>query len=433
MMRLPLMFSLLLALLSPVTQAADARPNIILILSDDHTWSRYGFMGSTQVQTPNLDRMAGEGLLYTRGYSMPVCSPSLACLLTGLLPSKHGITGNDLHAATREAQKKAGSSRDPLRERLLSNPVILPKALSEAGYLTFQTGKLWNTAFSEVGFTHGMTKERSRHGGAGLSIGREGMQPVHDFIDMATAQGKPFFIWYAPMMPHDPHNPPARLQEKYTGKGPTKHGETYHAMIEWFDETCGDLDRYLDEKGLKQNTMIVYLSDNGWDPESGYQGGRAKLTPYENGIRTPIFVRWPGKVEPARDESSLASIIDIAPTILQAAGVETKDLPGLKLTDRKSVSARSSILIESYRHDIMDLDDPAKSLISQVVIDGWSKLILPGPVKQDGSKAKFAATAGVVELFDLKTDPLETKNLAAERPQEVTRLKSIQDAFWKID
>ncbi len=433
MMRLPLMFALLVALLSPVTQAADARPNIILILSDDHTWSRYGFMGSTQVQTPNLDRMAGEGLLYTRGYSMPVCSPSLACLLTGLLPSKHGITGNDLHADTREAQKKVGSNRDPLRERLLSNPVILPKALSDAGYLTFQTGKLWNTAFSEVGFTHGMTKERSRHGGAGLSIGREGMQPVHDFIDMATAQGKPFFIWYAPMMPHDPHNPPARLQEKYTGKGPTKHGETYHAMIEWFDETCGDLDRYLDEKGLKQNTMIVYLSDNGWDPENGYQGGRAKLTPYENGIRTPIFVRWPGKVEPARDESSLASIIDIAPTILQAAGVETKDLPGLKLTDRKSVSARPSILIESYRHDIMDLDDPAKSLISQVVIDGWSKLILPGPVKQDGSKAKFAATAGVVELFDLKTDPLETKNLAAERPQEVTRLKSIQDAFWKID
>lgn len=428
------MISLLIGcLLCLPAQAADSRPNIILILSDDHTWDQYGFMGNAQINTPNLDRMAGEGLLYTRGYSMPVCSPSLACLLTGLLPSKHGITGNDLHAASREAQQAAGSNRDPLRERLLSNPVILPKALSDAGYLTFQTGKLWNTSFSEVGFTHGMTKERSRHGGAGLAIGREGMQPIHDFIDMAVAADKPFFVWYAPMMPHDPHNPPARLQKKYTGKGPTKHAETYHAMIEWFDETCGDLDRYLENKGLKENTLIVYLSDNGWDSERGYQGGRAKLTPYENGIRTPIFVRWPGKVAPARDESTLASIIDVTPTILKAAGVDTAKLPGINLTARAAMSARESILIESYRHDIMDLKEPAKSLTARVVIRGWSKLILPGPVQQDGSKSKFASMADRVELFDLKTDPLEAKDLAAERPQEVAALKSIQDAFWKIE
>jgi uncharacterized sulfatase len=418
-------FSLLLAccLFAGVSRA-EPRPNIVLILSDDHTYSQYGFMGNEAVKTPNLDRLAGESLLYTRGYATPVCSPSLACLLTGLLPSRHGITGNDLRLAGNKKQVQA--VRDPMRERLLSNPIIVPKALSEAGYLTFQTGKLWNSSYQDSGFTHGMTKEESRHGGAGLKIGREGMEPVHEFIDMAVTEKKPFFVWYAPMLPHDPHNPPARLKEKYAGKGPTPHAEVYHAMIEWFDETCGDLDRYLEKKGVKENTIVIYLADNGWDPLRGYEGGRAKLTPYENGIRTPIFVRWPGKVKPERDGSTLASIIDVAPTILQAAGIPVPEaLPGLDLRDRGAMAKRSSIQVESYLHDIIDIKDPAKSLTSRVVIDGWSKLIVPGPAKMDGVKAKFASVAGVVELYDLKADPTETRNLAAEKPAEVERLKAM--------
>ena len=414
---------LLLACLFIGQAAAATKPNIILILSDDHTYSHYGFMGNDAVKTPNLDRMAGESLLYTRGYSMPVCSPSLATLLTGLLPSRHGITGNDLRASA--TKKNARMDRDPLRDRLHRNPIILPKALGEAGYLTFQTGKLWNCSYKEAGFTHGMTKEQSRHGGAGLTIGRQGMEPIHEFIDMAVAEEKPFFIWYAPMMPHDPHNPPARLRDKYRGKGPTEHAEVYHAMIEWFDETCGDLDAYLAKKGLKENTMIVYLSDNGWDPLHGYKGGRAKLTPYENGIRTPVFVRWPGKVEPKRDETTLASIVDVVPTMLQAAGVAVPaDLHGLDLRDQEAMTKRKSIEIESYTHDIFEMDVPEKSLTARVIIEGWNKLILPGPVKMEGPKATFASIAGVDELYDLKSDPTETKNLAEEKPDEVKRLKA---------
>lgn len=405
---------------------AETKPNIVLILSDDHTYSHYGFMGNEAVKTPNLDRMAGESLLYTRGYATPLCSPSLATLLTGLPPSRHGITGNDLRTA--EKKKDPLANRDPLRERLLRNPVILPKALNEAGYLSFQTGKLWNTSYAEVGFTHGMTKERSRHGGTGLTIGREGMKPVHDFIDMAVEEKKPFFVWYAPLLPHDPHNPPERLLAKYTGKGPTKHAEVYRAMIEWFDETCGDLDGYLGKKGIKENTIVIFLADNGWDPLHGYAGGRAKLTPYENGIRTPVFVRWPGKVKPQRDETTLASIVDIAPTILKAAGVNIPaELPGLDIRDHEAMVKRKSIEIESYTHDIMDIKDPARSQTARVVIDGWTKLIVPGPVKMEGPREKFAAIAGEVELYDLKTDPTETRNLAAEKPAEVERLKALLD------
>ena len=406
----------------------ESRPNIILILSDDHTYSHYGFMGNGMVQTPNLDRMAGESLLYTRGYSMPVCSPSLASLLTGLLPSRHGITGNDLGP---KEGKKRRAQRDSLRERLFQNPMILPKVLSDSGYLTFQTGKLWNTSYSEVGFTHGMTKERSRHGGAGLTIGREGMKPIEDFIDLALEEEKPFFVWYAPFLPHDPHNPPERLKKKYVGKGPTKHGEVYHAMIEWLDETCGDLDEYLKKKKLKENTMIIYLSDNGWDPKAGYKGGRAKLTPYENGIRTPIFARWPGKVTPQRDDTTLASIIDVVPTMLKAAGIEKPvQLKGIDLRDHESMKGRDTIFVESYLHDIMDLEDPAKSLISAVVINKWSKLILPGAIVPNQKRRGFSSTAGTIELFDLKADPKETSNLAEKQTDEVVRLTALQKAEW---
>ena len=88
---------LALVMLCPILHGKE-RPNVVLIISDDHTYSHYGFMGNPDVHTPHLDRMAGESLLYSRGYSMPVCSPSLATLLTGLMPRHHGITGNDLHA-----------------------------------------------------------------------------------------------------------------------------------------------------------------------------------------------------------------------------------------------------------------------------------------------------------------------------------------------
>jgi uncharacterized sulfatase len=426
-----LRIALVIPLLACALRGEDTRPNIVLIIADDHVWSHYGFMGHGIVQTPHLDRMAGESLLYTRGYATPVCSPSLAALLTGLPPSRNGITGNDLHATAPEAARALRKNRDPLRERLLENKLILPKALSGAGYLTLQTGKLWNSSYKDMGFTHGMTAQRDRHGGAGLTIGREGMEPIYRFIDGALEEKKPFFVWYAPFLPHDPHNPPERLLKKYRGKGPTPHAEVYHAMVEWLDETCGQLDNYLENKGLRENTVILYLSDNGWDPNHGYKGGRAKLTPYENGIRTPMFVRWPGKVKPERDEQTLASILDFAPTILNVAGVKAPEqLPGLDLRDHAAMKARKSIMVEAYRHDIMDLSNPVESLVARTVIDGWMKLIVPGPVKHHESKRNFAALTGGIELFDLKNDPLERVNLAEEKPQETARLKAMLEAVY---
>jgi arylsulfatase A-like enzyme len=143
------------------------KPNVILIISDDQGFPDYRFMGHERIKTPHIDKMAKESLLYTRGYVMPVCSPSLASLLTGKLPHEHGITGNDLSGG----RSKSGH-RELLKKQLLSNTVIMPKAVTDAGYLTFQTGKIWNVKYDDVGFTHGMTDTAGRHGDAGLKIGR---------------------------------------------------------------------------------------------------------------------------------------------------------------------------------------------------------------------------------------------------------------------
>lgn len=220
-----ILFALLLHLAAGMAWG-DAKLNVILIISDDHGHPDYGFMGSKNVVTPHIDKLAAEGVLYTRGYTMPVCSPSLASLLTGKYPHAHGITGNDL------AGPKGRGGRAPLAQQLLQNSVILPKTLTDAGHLTFQTGKLWNVTYAQVGFTGGMTNTAGRHGDAGLSIGRKGMKPIMDFMDQAREQKKPFFVWYAPFLHHDPHTPPERLLTKYRGKGPTEKAEAYYAMVE---------------------------------------------------------------------------------------------------------------------------------------------------------------------------------------------------------
>jgi arylsulfatase A-like enzyme len=431
----PIYFLIALAafLSSPARSVAAEtapHPNIILIISDDHGFPDYGFMGNKDVKTPNIDRLVSQSLLYTRGYVMPVCSPSLACLLTGKLPHQHGITGNDLAADKTKEAPKAKPTRDPLAHQLLGNSLMLPKAVTDAGYVSFQTGKLWNVTATDVGFTSGMTDTAGRHGDAGLTIGRKGMKPVFDFMDSARAQQKPFFLWYAPMMPHLPHNPPPEILAHYQGKGLTPFAEKYYAMVEWFDQTCGELDEYLTKNHLAENTVILYLADNGWDASKGQDGNRHKLSPYELGIRTPMFVRWPGKVQPKRDDTNLASIIDFVPTILNLAGVKVPaDLPGLDLTNQEAVAARKSIFVEAYTHDISDLAQPAKSLVTRVVIDGWSKLLLPTSVRPDKT---YPSAPTEIELFDLKADPLEMTNLATKNPDEVKRLQAIQEAAWQL-
>jgi uncharacterized sulfatase len=295
--------------------------------------------------------------------------------------------------------------------------------LAEKGYVSLQTGKWWQGDYRRGGFTHGMTRGQ-RHGDDGLDIGRKTMRPVFDFIADARKDGKPFLVWYAPMLPHTPHNPPERLLAKYRDKTPSLSVAKYWAMAEWFDETCGQLLDHLETEKLADNTVVIYVTDNGWiqDPE-GTLSVRSKRTPYDAGLRTPIMVRWPGKVKP-RTSDEFASSLDIVPTVLAAVGLPAvKDLPGLNLLDGSAVAARTTLFGECFTHNAVDLNDPAKNVRHRWVIDGRWKLIVPHvPADKDGP--------GVPELYDLAADPHEKANRVADEPAVAAALRQKLDGWW---
>lgn len=405
------------AVVSPV-QAENQPPNIVMIISDDQAWTDFGFMGHEEIRTPNLDKLAAQSATFPRGYvPSSLCRPSLATMISGLYPHQHEISGND---------PPKGTDRRLMLKHIRRIP-SLARLLAEKGYVSHQSGKWWEgDPIADGGFTaamtHGDPKRGGRHGDLGLKIGRQGMEPIYNFIDKAG--DKPFFLWYAPFLPHSPHNPPKRLLDKYTKPGKSIHVAKYQAMCEWFDETCGQLLDHLEEKNLAENTLVVFVTDNGWIQSLGSPkyAPKSKRSQYDGGIRTPIMLRWPARIPAKTYEDTLVSSIDLAPTILAAAGIKApSEMPGLnllKVIENNGQTNRDAIFGEIFEHDIVDIDEPAKSLIYRWTISGDWKLILP------------ADPQASVELYNLKTDPHETKNLAKEKPELVERLKGKINQWW---
>ena len=423
------------------TALPNERPNIVLIISDDHSFTDYGFMGHDTIQTPHLDKLASESAVFRRGYvPTALCRPALMTMATGLYAHQHLITGND-PTPNDINQKHVQAAGETAKELLISqidSIETLPRLLAQNGYLSHQSGKWWEGSYQRGGFTHGMTrgypKPQGRHGDDGLNIGRHGMQPVTDFMDLAIKQDKPFFMWYAPFLPHTPHNPPQRLLDKYIAEGRPLPVAKYYAMVDWFDETIGQLLGALDERGIAEQTLVLYVTDNGWIQKTtgtGYQA-RSKRSPYEGGTRTPIMFRWLGQIQPV-ERPELCTSMDLFPTILSAGGVPIPDsrdgldlLPALRTG--KCIH-RDTIFGESFAHDIADIKDPEASLLYRWVIQGHMKLLLT----YDGQPGQmvYPPTDFAPQLFDLAADPLETQNLAAERPEQVKAMTALLDGWWK--
>lgn len=452
-----------LAVFGPHLRAADSPPNVVFLISDDHCWTDYGFMGHPQVETPHLDRLAARSALFSRGYvPTALCRPALATFTNGLYAHQHGVIGNDPSplpanpAAPGEKGKgKAkgkgkGQPESPeyaaLREQLIAKmekqPTIM-QLLGEKGYLSHQSGKWWEGAPSRFGFTKGMTRgfpqPGGRHGDDGLKIGREGMEPVFSFIDEAVSAKKPFFLWYAPMMPHTPHTPPQRLFDKYKAKGiESDHVARYYAMIEWFDETCGQLIDKLDEKGLTENTVVVYVADNGWiqDPNGQGYAPKSKQSANDGGTRQPILFSWPGKIRPGDRKEQLCSSIDIVPTALAAAGARIpENLPGynlLPVLESGEPTPRKEVFGETFAHDIAELENPQATLLYRWVIDGKWKLLLTYDGKLDRYASSHPRTEKRPQLYDLLADPHENTNLAAANPEVVARLAARLQEWWPV-
>jgi uncharacterized sulfatase len=415
----------------------EAPPNILLILSDDHAWTDYGFMGHDIVKTPALDKLAAEGVTFKRGYvPTSLCRPSLATIATGLYASQHGITGND--PSKKVPGGKKGKEFAELRKQIISKVDkldTLPELLRAKGYVSHQSGKWWEGSFKRGGFDQGMTKGfgnhpkgRGRHGDDGLKIGRTGLAPVTNFIDEAVAAKKPFLVWYAPFMPHSPHTPPERILKKYTDKGLAISVAKYYAMIEWFDETNGALFDHLEKTGIKDNTLIVYVSDNGWvtNPKKTDRFlPLSKQSPTESGVRTPIMFSLPSKFK-AQMRPELVSSIDIVPTILGAAGIEVPaGLPGKNLFDNMKNETsidRNEVYGEGFAHDMADINDMESTLLYRWVIEGDWKLILSYDGINESYQTYHEPERHGPRLFKVSTDEHEQVNLAKQHPEIVARL-----------
>jgi len=220
------------------------RPNVvfIIIIADDQSYRDFGFMGNRLVQTSNLDRLARRSARFPSGYGpTSVCRASLATLLTGLYPHQHGIHFNHPPPGLSELRKLAAAHYRQARaeaEQPIRRVQTLPRILARHGYVCLQTGKHWEGHYRTAGFTHGMTLGRPAavrdmlhgtrqqdngewvahgNGDAGLAIGRETMQPISHFL-AEYAHPRPFFLWYAPFLPHAPFDAPERFYRTYAGR-----------------------------------------------------------------------------------------------------------------------------------------------------------------------------------------------------------------------
>ena len=400
----------------PAQDEARRPPNVVMIVGDDQSWTDFGFMGHDVIQTPCLDQLAAESAVFVNGYvPTSLCRASLATLLTGQYAHQHRICCND---------PPDGVDRSAMHPFIQQAPA-LPRLLREAGYVSFQTGKFWEGHYANAGFTAGMTT-KGRHGDDGLVIGRRTMQPIYDFIE-SSGDG-PFFLWYAPMLPHEPHNPPKRLLDKYAAERRPLKLAKYYAMCEWFDETCGELLDYLDRTGRHDDTLVVFVVDNGWIQETGgvrttrgWFAPKSKLSPYDGGLRTPVMLRWPGRTKPGRYRH-LVSTVDLAPTILRAARI--KPPPGMAGVNLLPTAAgggslpRTAVFGGIFTHTARDLDEPALSLTHRWVRRGDWKLIT------------FEAEKKAPELYDLRADPFELNDQAAGQEKLVVSLRHALDRWW---
>jgi apolipoprotein N-acyltransferase len=427
--RAPKALALLLGLL-PLLGACGADraarpPNIVLVIGDDHGWPDFGFMGSELARTPNLDRLAQEGTTFTHASNTASgCRPSLLTLLTGFhtaeLRSRLGPAGRSVQLPT-----------DVIRRF-----ETLPGLLAQRGYATFQGGKHWEGDHTWAGFTHGMTRvepgQRAAEppaGGAGLALGRTTMEPLWSFLE--AQRERPFFVWFAPMLPHAPFDAPAEYWEPQLDAGAAA---PYLANVVRFDARVGELLARLDALGLRERTLVVYLADNGWDAHTrapaqaggaGFDpligGPRGKASLHELGFRTPLVFRWPGVVEAGRRDDRLVSSVDLFPTLLDfAAAPVPADRPGRSL--HPLLTGRGGFARERVYGGMEQLrsEAPGRGLLRSE--RGWF-------LRTREWRYLLYETRGEERLYRIDRDPYETADLAAAHPDTARRLREELEAW----
>jgi len=422
---------------SPVAE----RPNIVLLISDDDEYGHFGFMGNEIVHTPMLDSLAAAGTVFTTGHCpAPLCRPSLASMLTGRMPHQHGIYANYLD------RKGIGNDRTKL------DPTgSLANSLKDAGYATYATAKYWEGDPREMGFTHGTVEVTFK--GFGHFV-REGQDELFDFIDEQGAT-KPMFIWWAPLLPHRPHNPPPRYAERFADTEieiPSFYSgdkdryiatmRKFYAMGTWFDDGVAQLISKLKAAGEYENTIFLFYVDNGYA-----MGMPAKNSPTEKGLRTPMFVNWPGHVPAGKRIDGLNYALDLHSTILDYAGLDPvagvvsqslrpqieRDMDGSREALYGAVYAHAPV---NYKGDPGIARGPQRDVYALYVrTERWKYVLYTQDVGPENDRYiwmvhqlsdAFVRSQGAQNLFDLDADPDEERDLA-QAPDQKQRLAGFRE------
>lgn len=457
----------------------SGKPNIVVFLVDDMGWQDTSVPFWTQTtplnkkfRTPNMERLAAEGMKFTQAYACPVCSPSRVSLITGLNAARHRVTNWTLK------KNQATDARHPRLDFPAWNvngvsPVAgierttqakcLPQFLREAGYRTIHVGKAHFGAVGTPGAEPknlGFDVNIAGHaaGGPGSYLGEEnysarwrnggevwdvpGLQPYHGThtfltealtreankaIDRAVADRKPFFLYMAHYAVHVPYAPDDRYFDKYLKAGLDRTEAMYAALVEGMDKSLGDIMDHLTRKGVADRTVILFMSDNGGLSAHGRGGppnthnlplSSGKGSAHEGGIREPMIVKWPGTVKPGSLCDAPVIIEDFFPTILQIAGCKGVQQVGGKLDGvsflplLKSQGAASSgrSLVWHYPNN-WGPRGPGIGAFSSIRKGDWKYIFYhdPGrPVRQ--------------ELFHIRADIGETRNLAGNNPAKAREL-----------
>jgi len=376
------------------------RPNIVLIVGDDLGYGDLGFMGSPYARTPNLDRLANEGTVFSRGYSTgSVCKPALQTLLTGVDPFQ------------RDLRRRRVRGEDTIAP----HEPTLPRLLRSQGYASFHAGKLWEGSAREVGFDAGIPWRQLKLYRT-TDLGRPSIQAPLDFIDAHLDQ--PFFLWFAPMLPHFPFDAPAHFEAPYRDAPLSDVERRYFANVTRFDHVVGQLVSHLERRGLTERTVVIYLNDNGWDrTRFDYverNGPRGKGTIYDIGFRTPIVVWAPGRVR-AGAHRDLVSILDVMPTALDLAGVSVP----VSLLGRSLRAALQGGPVPG-RDAIVGWLPPVRSAYAAGRLVRGEQFF----VRTDAWRYVWQPDSALQQLYRIEMDPREENDVLAGFPEVARGLRA---------
>ncbi|MFT5524995.1 MAG: arylsulfatase A [Pirellulaceae bacterium] len=418
---------------------AAIKPNIVMIMIDDLGWMDLACQGNKLVETPNIDRFAGQGMRFTSNYSAaPVCSPTRAAVMTGMAPAR-------LHLTTHIPDRFFPNDDRPMSAKTLDylplEHTTIAERFSEAGYATAFFGK-WHLSGNGGKGGVGQSEFEPQHQGFDINVGGccYGGPPsffspyrIHNLPDgkegeylpdrladeaidfMRAKREQPFMIFLWNYTVHWPMQAPETLLKKYESrKGPGLNDTRYGAMIEAMDTSIGRVLDELDKLKLADNTLVVFTSDNGGF--SGVADNRplreSKGHLYEGGIRVPMIARWPGRIPAGKVNDTPVVSTDLYPTFLAAANLDaTKNHPLdgeniLPVLQASGDLKRSSIFFH-YPNYAWHMSNR----LGSAVRSGQWKLL---EWFDDGS----------VELYNLKDDLSETKNVADNHPAIAKRLQA---------